>query len=183
MNNELLNNIEAILFYKGEPVSRDELCQILKVDGKTLESAVDTLKTKWNGGVAAVDNGESLSLMTAPEASPLIEAIRKEELERELSKASLETLTIVLYKGPISRREIDFIRVVQSQYILRALVSRGLIERLERSGQGYIYKPTHELLGFLGIREANELPEYGTLTTELDERLESTIKTAKEDDG
>ncbi len=177
------NQIEAILFYKAEPISRDELKRSLKISIKEVNEAVEALKQKWQGGVAIIDDGDSLSLATSSSVSPLIEAMRKEELEKDLGKASLETLTIVLYKGPVSRREIDFIRGVQSQYILRALVSRGLIERLERSGEGYVYKPTHELLGFLGIRDVNELPEFGTLTTDLDERLGDALKETQNEES
>lgn len=203
MNNELENRIEAILFYKAEPVSRGELKSILKSDKGEIENAITTLKEKWNGGVCIVDDGDALSFMTSSSVSSLIESMRKEELERELGKASLETLTIVLYKGPVSRREIDFIRGVQSQYILRALVSRGLIERMERGGEGpastregelaspnlgepmrggYVYKPTHELLGFLGIKEVKDLPEYGTLNVELEERLGGILENSKDID-
>ncbi len=177
---ELINQLEAIIFYKAEPVSREELKTITKSSIPDINSALNSIKERLGGGISLVDDGESVSLMTSSSVSEMIEKLRKEELEKELGKASLETLTIVLYKGPISRREIDFIRGVQSQYILRALVSRGLIERLERGGEGYVYKPTHELLGFLGIKEAKDLPEYGTLTEELKERLEETLENTAE---
>ncbi len=180
MNNELENKIEAILFYKAEPISRGELKSILKNSKEEIESAIVVLKEKWTGGICIVDDGDSVSLMTSSQVSTLIETMRKEELEKELGKASLETLTIVLYKGPVSRREIDFIRGVQSQYILRALVSRGLIERMERGGEGYVYKTTHELLGFLGIKETKDLPEYGTLNVELEERLGGILENSKD---
>lgn len=175
--------IEAIIFYKAEPVTRGELKSILKISANEIEEAIIQIKEKWNGGVGLVDDGEAISFMTSNSTSDLISAMRKEELEKELGKASLETLTIVLYKGPVSRREIDFIRGVQSQYILRALVSRGLIERLERSGEGYVYKPTHELLGMLGIKEAKDLPDYGTLTSELEERMEGLVKSNATDES
>lgn len=176
----LKNNIEAILFYKAEPVSRDELRRITKAEKEDIEEAINVIKNSWNGGISVVDNGDTLFLMTSSDTSPLIETLRKEELEKELGKASLETLTIVLYKGPISRREIDFIRGVQSQYILRTLVSRGLIERVERGGEGYVYRATHELLGNLGIKETKDLPEYGTLVAELETRLEGLVKETDE---
>lgn len=176
MFNELVNKIEAILFYKAEPVSRSELKSILKVSEKEIDEAVRELKEKWQGGVNVSDDGDSILFMTSASVAPIIEALKKEELEKELGKASLETLTIILYKGPISRREIDFIRGVQSQYILRSLVSRGLIERLERGAEGYAYKPTHELLGYLGIKSVSELPEFGSLTAELQDRLDNMIE-------
>ncbi len=164
-------SIEALLLYRNEPLSRTELARLLSVSKNEIDEGIETLKEKWTGGVALVDTGESVSLMTSSSQSPLIEKIRKEEMETELGKAALETLTIVLYKGPVSRREIDFIRGVQSQYILRSLASRGLIERIERGNEGYVYQATHELLGILGVKGVKDLPEYGTLTAELEERM------------
>jgi chromosome segregation and condensation protein ScpB len=69
-------------------------------------------------------------LGTVPEASELIEKIIKDELTRELGKSSLETLTIILYKSPIAKPEIDYIRGVNSNYILRNLLVRGLVEKI-----------------------------------------------------
>ena len=68
-------------------------------------------------------------LGTAPQMSATVETLTKEELMKDLGKAGLETISIILYKGPISRAEIDYIRGVQSNFILRNLLVRGLIEK------------------------------------------------------
>jgi segregation and condensation protein B len=92
-------------------------------------------------------------------------------LVRDLGKAGLETLTIILYKHPIKRSEIDYIRGVNSSFILRNLLIRGLIERLtekEGLGRGYLYKPTLELLSHLGVSKIENLPESASITSELE---------------
>ena len=88
--------------------------------------------------------------------------MQKEELNKELSKASLETLSIILYKNGVSRAEIDYIRGVNSSFTLRALSVRGLIEKTidTKDNRRYIYKPSFDTLSFMGIKSAEELPDY-----------------------
>jgi len=119
--------------------------------------------------VTLLQLGETVTLRTAPGADAFLEKERKEELSRDLGKAALETLAIVLYKGPVSRSDIDYIRGVNSTFILRSLAIRGLVERVPhpRDQRAYLYKPTPDLLGHLGIRSLEELPEYQTITEEL----------------
>src|SRR3989344_1010444 len=123
--------IEAILFWKGEPVSLKRLQDILKVSKEEILEAVANLKENLaNRGITLQEKDNEITLGTAPELSKLIEDLQKEELNKELSKASLETLSIVLYKNGVSRAEIDYIRGVNSSFTLRALSVRGLIERI-----------------------------------------------------
>jgi len=109
-------------------------------------------------------------LGTAPEMGELIEALIKEELSKDLGKAGLETLSIVLYRGPISRSKIDYIRGVSSTFILRNLLVRGLVERVSNPDdqRSFLYKPTFELLSYLGISRIEDLPEYDAVKQELE---------------
>lgn len=172
----LENKIEAILFFKGEPVSLKKLEDILKVSKEEMLAAISNLKNNLaNRGIVLIERparnassladagGESeITLGTAPEFSELIENLQKEELNKDLSKASLETLSIVLYKNGASRSEIDYIRGVNSSFTLRALSVRGLVEKIPdpSDNRKYIYKPTFELLSFMGLSNIEELPEY-----------------------
>jgi segregation and condensation protein B len=108
-------------------------------------------------------------LGTSPSASSLIAEITKEELSKELSKAALETLATVLYKGPITRAEIDYIRGVNSNFILRNLQVRGLVEKIDNPAdqRSYLYKPTFQLLEFMGVTRLEDLPEYAGTTDQL----------------
>jgi segregation and condensation protein B len=92
----------------------------------------------------------------------------------ELSKAALEALTIIAYRHPILRSEIDYIRGVNSSFTIRNLIARGLVERIPVSvGRGYRYQPTIEFMKFLGISSVHELPEYDTVQKELTEGIEN----------
>lgn len=164
------NGIEAILFWKGEPISRKKLSEILKVSQTEIDENVEKLKKDLqNRGVALVENNNEIMLGTAPGLSGLIENLQKEELNKELSKASLETLSIILYKNGASRAEIDYIRGVNSSFTLRALSIRGLIEKITdaKDSRRYVYKPSFELLSFMGIKSIEELPEYREVSNSI----------------
>lgn len=167
--------IEALLFFKAEPVKISWLAETLGVSEDEVHEALSLLQMKLSErGIVSIFKDDEVTLGTAPEMSELIEKISKEDLSRDLGKAALETLTIVLYKGPIARSEIDFIRGVNSNFILRSLQARGLVERItgESGERSFLYRPTFELLAHLGITRIEDLPEYGEFRTRVEESIE-----------
>ncbi|MEK7140691.1 MAG: SMC-Scp complex subunit ScpB, partial [Patescibacteria group bacterium] len=166
----LESKIEAILFWKGEPMSRKKLSEILKVNTKEIDDALVKLKENLtNRGVVLLETEDEVTLGTNPELSKLIEDLQKEELNKDLSKASLETLSIILYKNGVSRAEIDYVRGVNSSFILRALSVRGLVERTvdPKDNRRYIYKPSFDLLSFMGIKSVTDLPDYAEVNDSI----------------
>jgi len=179
--NKIQNKIESILLFKNEPVSLATLSKLLNESREDIQLAINNLQKKYeDSGIVIVTVGEEVSLGTHPELSGLIEEMQKEELSRELGKAGLETLSIILYKHPISRREIDYIRGVNSSFILRNLLIRGLIEREDSvAGRGYTYKPTLELMRHLGLTRTEDLPKY----EESQAKMVEFAEREKEEDG
>src|SRR3989344_7435549 len=180
---DISGKVEALLFFRGEPVSRRELGKALGAKEREVEQGLAELREKLAGrGVALVENGDEVELRTAPEASELIEKIRKEELSRDLGKAGAETLAIILYRNPVTRADIDYIRGVNSTFILRNLLIRGLVERVQNPNdqRSFHYKPTFELLAHLGIKNISELPEYTSVQEEL-EKFTVSQKAEEED--
>lgn len=173
-------HIEALLFYKGEPLKKKDLQIILAITDTELEEAIDVLKDRLaHGGLCLIEHDEKISLGTQPAASDLIADITKDELTKDLGKAGLETLSIILYKGPVSRRKIDYIRGVNSSFIIRNLLVRGLIERAhDATHRSYVYTPSTDLLMHLGITHIEELPDYSQIKEELDsfEKSEERVK-------
>jgi len=168
---DLEQKIEAILFFKGEPMSRKRLAEFLDVGQVEIDEALEKLKKNLkNRGIVLQEKEDEIMLGTAPEFSKLIEKLQKEELNKELSKASLETLSIILYKNGVNRSLIDYIRGVNSSFTLRALSIRGLIEKNldPEDNRRYIYKPTFELLSFLGVKSVQELPEYDAVNKSIE---------------
>jgi segregation and condensation protein B len=169
--------IEAVLFKKNEPVSVEWLSRTLEVDEGNVRAALAQLDGNLRDrGIVLIDNSGEFSLATSSEVSNLITKISKDEASHELGKAGLETLAIILYSGPVSRRDIDYIRGVNSRFILRSLMIRGLVER--RDGRQPLYGPTSELLAHLGIKKISDLPNYDQfikITSHINLRSNETI--------
>ncbi len=184
---KLESSIEAILLFKNEPVTLAELSKLLNVPRANLQLTISNLQKEYKDrGIVIITDGESVSFGTHPEVSALIESLQKEELTRELGRAGLETLSIVLYRGPVSRREIDHIRGVNSGFILRALLIRGLVERTDvvgdpstllRAGRSYSYQSTLKLLEYLGVTKREELPDFENAFKKLEQFVKETAPT------
>lgn len=159
----LESQIEAVLFFKAEPVSVVKLANILKTSQDDIIAGVDKLRTALESrGITLQENNGEYMLVASREYSDIIEELQKEELSKDLSKASLETLSIILYKNGASRAEIDYIRGVNSSFILRALAVRGLVKKSPdpKDNRKMIFKPTFELLSFMGVGLVKELPNF-----------------------
>jgi segregation and condensation protein B len=168
---ELEKKIEAILFWKGESISRKKLSEILKIEQTEINEGIEKLKEKLKErGIVLLEKDNEINLGTAPELSNLIENLQKEELNKDLSKASLETLSIILYKNGATRAEIDYVRGVNSSFTLRALSVRGLVEKITdpKDNRRFLYKPSFETLSFMGVKSIEELPEYEEVKNGVD---------------
>jgi segregation and condensation protein B len=168
--------IEAVLFWKGEPQSIKKLAASLGKKEEEISAALEILKEKIKDrGVELVFKDDEVMLGTSSKLSHIIERLTKEELVRDLGKAGLETISIIAYRGPISRAEIDYIRGVQSNFILRNLQIRGLVEKItdSKDARRFLYQPTFELLAFLGVSKITDLPEYEKVKAEFEQNLEA----------
>lgn len=162
---KLQGALEAVLFIYGEAISRKKLAQLLSIDADELTHALHA----YAGELAAADRGlmllvseSEVQLATKPAHASLIEGLAKEEFNDELTKAALETMAIVAYLGPISRAEVDYIRGVNSSFILRSLLLRKLVERTSPSARPSLiqYVASFDALRHLGIAKADELPDF-----------------------
>lgn len=157
------SELEALLYFEGGAVKIKELASMLQVTSEDVEALAVMLEKELNGrGVSLIRESESLALATSPQLSSLIERVRRDELEGPLGKAGLETLAIIIYRGPLGRGDIEYVRGVNSTAILRSLMIRGLIERVDNptDKRSFHYRATPELPAYLGVSSLTELPGY-----------------------
>ncbi len=174
--------IEAILFYKAEPMKKSQLAELFSVTTEEVAAALAVLEASLAlRGVRLVQTDTLVQMVTAPEVADIIERVRKEELKGDIGKAGAETLAIILYRGPLSRIEVDRIRGVNSAFIIRNLLIRGLVERRPHptDSRSFTYAITPTLLNHLGIASRESLPEFSEIMTALDafEKLEQESTT------
>ena len=168
----LAQKLEAILFLSGEPVGLGKLSTIAKEDKDKIKEALSELSEVLHPrGIRLSEKNEEYLLVTAPELGKFVQEFMKEELGEDLSRASLEALSVIVYKGPISRSEIDYIRGVGSSYTLRNLMVRGLVERIpdEKDSRVWLYRPSFEFLKYMGIEKLENLPQYDEFRKEIAE--------------
>ncbi|MFH1401410.1 MAG: SMC-Scp complex subunit ScpB [Parcubacteria group bacterium] len=165
------SHIEALLFLKGDPMTIRELAKILSAKENEIKDAISVLDEKLSDrGIRLIRKDDSVALATSLESSEVCKNLTKEEFNPELSKASLEVVSIIIYKSPITRAEIDYIRGVNSTFTIRNLLIRGLIERIPnpRDSRGYLYRPAFQFFQYLGIKNIEELPEYGAFNKKIE---------------
>jgi segregation and condensation protein B len=167
---DLPHTIEALLFSEGGTLPKKKLAQILNIDEPALAQALALLRAQKEGtGLTLVETGREVALAVSAEATPAVQSAYERELGREIGDAGLEVLAIILYRGPSTRAQIDYIRGVNTSSTIRLLAARGLLERAANPSDAreYLYRPTVELLAHLGARDGQELPEYAKIASEL----------------
>ncbi len=160
---ELTTIIEGLLFVASEPVTVKSLAAAVECDVKEVEVALEQLKEDYHSrGVCLQRQGNKIQLASAPELTDYIERFLGLTITGKLSTPALETLAIVAYKQPITRPQIEIIRGVNSDGVLRTLISKGLVEeigRLDTVGHPALFGTTFEFLRYFGIESMDDLPE------------------------
>lgn len=165
--------IEALLFQYGEPLEIKKMAKLLEIKEEDCRNRLQALETEFkqspNRGLMILNDGAKAQLVTKPELQNITEALVKEEFKEELTPAALETISIVAYLGPVPRMTVDFVRGVNSSFILRNLLMRGLVEREPNPKRRnvYDYRVSFDFLKHVGLGKIEELPEYGKYSNAL----------------
>jgi segregation and condensation protein B len=172
--NAILKTLQAILFTYGEPLTAEKLARFAGISKDEVGTRIGELNTALGDTpFTIVTHENAYQLATRPEYAPIIEATLKEEMTEELTPAAQETLAIIAYLGPVPRIKIDYIRGVNSSFILRNLLLRGLVDRAPdpERGNAFLYSVSFAMLRHLGITNRADLPEferYRTLLTKVE---------------
>lgn len=170
MDEQLPSHIQALLFSEGGSLSKKRLAQLLSAKEESVVQALASLRQRLEGsGLTLVESDTEAALVVSQASAETVRAAFESEYEREIGDAGLEVIAILLYRGPSTRAQIDYIRGVNTASTIRTLAARGLIERAPNpvDGREYLYRPTVELLAHLGVTKAQELPDYAKITSEL----------------
>ncbi len=163
MQEQLIGKIENILFAAGDSVGISELAQVLEISEAELEEVLEQEEARREKGYGLVIRRleDRVQLATRPQYAKLLQEIFGSKSGEELSRAMLETLSIIAYKQPITRGEIEELRGVNTSYILNALQEKGLITeagRKEALGRPILYATSEEFLRHFGLSSTKDLP-------------------------
>lgn len=175
-----LKKLSALLFLYNEPITISKIKEFLKEEDlskKEIENLLKDLEEKLKEvGLTIIkkekkdEDKSEITISVLSELGEIAKKVRKEELEGDLSAASLQVLTICAYLGPISKSEISFIRGVQSTQSIRSLSSRGLITKENEK-----YSISIEAMQKLGLNNISDLPEYEKIKTDFEEKLKDAL--------
>lgn len=162
----LLARLEALLFVAPGAVSSSQLATALEISTQEVESGLAALEARYaqtgaEYGIRIQRIHGRIQLTTAPQAAPLIERFLGLDATSRLSRAALEALSIIAYQEPVTRPQIDSIRGVNSDSVLKSLLSKGLIQevgRAEAPGRPILYSITQDFLQHFGLNSLAELP-------------------------
>ena len=157
--------IEALLFVSEKPVLIEQIRRVLDdTDSTVIRSLLEELKTEYlnsNGAIRILEVAGGFQMVTAPELSSFLKKFYQRAPER-LSSPTLEALSIIAYKQPITRIEIESIRGVDTSGIVKNLISKGLVRiigRRKAPGRPFIYATTRQFLEYFGLKSLEELPK------------------------
>ncbi|MEK7539827.1 MAG: SMC-Scp complex subunit ScpB [Patescibacteria group bacterium] len=170
--NNLTQTIESLLLVEPKGFSLKRLAGLTQASADEVSEAVAALAQRYTeiqSGLRLVQDGNQVQLTTGPESAVTIQAYVKDETSGELTRPSLETLTIIAYRGPIPKSELELIRGINCSLILRNLLIRGLVrEEAQKTTGESIYSVTVDFLRLLGLSSTAELPEFEKLNQNVD---------------
>lgn len=156
--------IEAVLFAAAKPIKIKDLQKHLGLSQEIVAEAIDALARSLNtpdSGVHLLELNDAVQMVTNAEFGEDVAKFLRVEASGPLTRPSLETLTIIAYRGPITKPEIEMIRGVNCSLIIRNLLIRGFVlEEQDKAKLQPVYTLSHEFLQALGLTHLNELPEY-----------------------
>lgn len=163
---EIKNIIEAIMFAYSEPISIKDLNNAIneELSSKEIEIMLNSLIEEYkenNRGIQIIKLQDKYQMCTNKDYAEFVKNILEPKRKKTLSQATLETLTIIAYKQPVTKVEIEEIRGVKSDKVIQTLLENDLIYeagRLDRIGKPIIYKTTNEFLKLLNIEKLEDLP-------------------------
>lgn len=176
----LTGRLESILFAAGKPLTLKRLAELTESNAAEVSEALHALQGRYKDTAAGLEvvlgDGEAV-MATHPDNSELVRQFLKKEELGELTRPQLETLSVIAYRGPISKAELEQIRGVNCSLILRNLQIRGLVEAIDEEAPVARFQVTVDFLRCLGLKAASELPHFEALSSHVN--LENILHAAQ----
>lgn len=163
--NDIKEIIKALLFAWGDPLDIKTISDICGLDIEEIERAIEELRSEMdssNDGLKIIRMNSSYQLISRDIYFDYVKKLLSEKPKNNLSNASIETLSIIAYKQPVTKMQIEKIRSVKSDGPVNTLLDRGLIEevgRLDTPGKPILYGTSDIFLRSFGIEDLSELPD------------------------
>ncbi|MFB6181477.1 MAG: SMC-Scp complex subunit ScpB [Candidatus Magasanikbacteria bacterium] len=165
----LKSRLESLLFVNSDPLEYETASKITGASIERVQEAIDQLSDEYrqqDRGLSIIKKTNQAQMVASPENSDVVEELTDRQVKSDLTRAQLEALTIIAYRSPITKPELEEIRGVNCTRILRNLMMRGLIEEQEKEDRIVSeYILSSEALQYLGINSTEELPDYEELSS------------------
>ncbi len=168
MSDTLDQKIETLLFVGQRPFTIKKLSEMLDVKKEEVDDSLERLASEYSEerrGIVLIRHQEKVEFVTNPRYSALVQEYTKDEVVGDLTRAGVETLTVIAYRGPVAKEEIEQIRGVNCTIVLRNLMIRGYIDVGEGPSGSKRYSVSMDFLRHLGISRVQDLPDYEMLRT------------------
>jgi segregation and condensation protein B len=167
---DLKNQLESLLFVSNKPLTAKALAKLIEREESEVRQALrDLAEARQDSGVVILEADEGFQMATNSANSTVVKNFLNADLREKLTEATVEVLAIIAYRQPISKAEIEAIRGVNSQYSLRALLMRGLVEKVPNpsDARGNLYQVTTEFLQQLGVTKVEDLADFEQLVGQI----------------
>ncbi len=174
----LKSQIESLLFVASKPVKIKDFVKYTQATEEEIKKALTELvEERKTSGVLVLESNGEYQMTTNPENSEIVKTFLNSDLREKLTDATVEVLSIIAYRQPISKNEIESIRGVNSQYSIRTLLMRGLIEKTQNPNdlRSSYYQTTTEFLQHMGLTSTSDLPDFQTLVGQI--KLPDVVET------
>jgi segregation and condensation protein B len=167
---DIRSKIESILFVSSNPLSAKRLAKLTDASEGDVTLALDQLvELRKDAGIVIIEGSDGYQMATNSANVEIVKNFLNADLREKLTDATVEVLAIIAYRQPIAKSEIEAIRGVNSQYSIRQLLMRGLVEKVPNphDARGHLYQVTTEFMQHLGLTSIKNLPEFESLVAQI----------------
>lgn len=183
--------LEALLFASEKPLTIEQARACLdNLDGAAVRKVIEDLKSEYeqaNRGIRIIEVAGGFQMMTAANFAPFLKKLFKERHVERLSKPALETLAIIVYKQPLTRIEIELLRNVNVDGVMKSLKDKNLIRitgQKKSPGRPFVYGTTKQFLEYFGLKSLDDLPkmeDFSSMAAKVEEKAQEEIEPISEE--